>query len=323
MQWAFASTSVNAGQPSSTFTYTYAGSPTRYSLAVDEGGFPAPQFSLPTDVFKPSGWITMAVYADAAWQQGKHILQVTGGASGRATWIEMKNSASNLWKLMVDNTERATFTMLTHDWQYLALQYDMTTSNWTGRVYLNGAAVTNTFTEAGATVESAGSYITYGASIGTRTMYVAQYIVYDDLADAGETPFYVTRIAPNTDTSDDGTWVPTTGAGAQAAVTNNNPFNNATFAIAAAPLSGNNVVTSANNLTTELGIVAGIVSGVTNHTYSSGTNLQAFASVRDSGGSYAVGDTVTPDTADTTYAYSTQPSGFSGSSVVNLKYEIV
>ena len=327
MQWTFSSISTGAGQPSSSFTYTYALSPTRYSLAFDEGGFPAPLFILPTDVFQPSGWITMAVYADATWQQGKHILKVTGGASGRSTWIEMKNSVSNLWKLMVDNVERATFTMLTNDWQYLALKYDMgsaTLNVWSGQVWLNGAFVTNTFT-APRDEETAGSYTTQGSVTGTRAMYVAQYVVYDDLADAGEVPLFVTRIAPNADTSEVGVWVPLGGVAGDPnyPVTNNNPFDNTTYTEEAAPTSGDNVVTEVDNLAVQLGVASNDVLGVTNHTYSSGTALQAFASVGVQG-TYTDGATVTPDASpDTTYAFATRTTGFTGSSVVECKYEIV
>lgn len=324
MQWAFSSTNSAVAQPSNLETYTYAGSPTRYSMTIDEGGFPSGNFTLPTDIFEPSGWIAMAVYSDGAWISGRQTLMVRGGASGRFISIETKSGASNLFRLVVDNTEKATFTVLPNDWQYLALKYDMSTDPWSGRAYLNGVAVTNSFTQA-QPAESAGSYSTYGSTTGIRAMYVAQYIIYDDLADAGEVPLFVTRIAPNADTSEAplGGWVASSG-GDNYVDTAADPFVNTTYTEQATPASADNVVTEVANLVVQLGVTSNDVLGVTNHTYSSGTALQAFASVRDSFGFYANGATVTPDASpDTTYAYATQTTGFTGSSVVECKYEIV
>lgn len=223
--------------------------------------------------------------------------------------------------LYVDNVFKETFTLPLNDWQYVSLQYDFTATLWEGRAYVNGAAATAAYTDS-RSAETTGITLLAGCVGGTRASLFAQIAIYDDTADAGQTPYYCTRVAPDTDTSTVGTWVPT-GADNHSS-TNTDPFSAASYTEEATPSSGDQVVTSLAALNTALGVTAGTVVGCTAHTYSSGTAVQAFAAVRDSGGSYAVGATVTPDTPpDTTYAFATQTAGFTGTSTINFKYEIV
>lgn len=325
MAWEFDNTDPGRGQPSNTFTYTYAGSPARFSWAQDDGGgFLRP----PTAVFSPAGWLTMAVYANGLWQTGRTLMQVLGGASNRNIAITVQNGATETFQLLVDNTFKASFTMTANDWHYVALQYDMSGVTWEGRVFVDGAAATALFTDP-RSAETTGSFSFAGAVNGNLTEYIAQIVVYDSTGDVGEVPRFVTRISPDTDSSDTGTWVPPSGAGAQVAVTANDPFNSATFTEATTPVSGNQVTTTfAASLTTQLGLAPTNIDGVTGHSYSSGTAIQCFAAT-GSAGTFTNGANYTPDLVDTTYGFATAPinpataAAWAAGDTVQLKYEIV
>lgn len=322
MEWQFSSTASAVGQPSNLFTYTYPGSPARFSWAQDDVLFNS-NVELPTAVFLPTGWITLAYYVDGSYSDGRYLIQVLA-ASTRHISIRMDDDSAESFELFVDNVFKEAFVMAANNWQYVALKYDMSGATWSGQVFVNGVAATAAYTDAGVAAPL-GGYRLSGIGAGVRTMYIAQFIIYDSLLDAGEVPLYVTRIAPNADTAEipPGGWSPSVGL-TDFGVTNNDPFDSSTYTEQAAPNSGDNMVTEVNNLAVQLGVVAGSVIGVTNHTYSSGTALQAFASVRDSGGVYADGATITPDASpDTTYAFATGTVGFTGASVVECKYEIV
>jgi hypothetical protein len=321
MDWQMTS-AITSYVPDNAFTYTYGGSPGRYSLKVNSGA----DFFLPVQSFTPSGWLTAAIYNDSAsWTQNTFFLEVIAGGNGRYIAIYMSNGASSTFALYVDNVLKATFSVPIGNWHYWALQYDMSADPWSGRVFVDGIAVTATFTDA-QTAQTTGSYHCEGFSTNSSfptagTSYFAQFIVYDDVADAGQTPYYCTRVAPNSDDSTVGTWVPSAGA-TNIGVTNNDPLDPSTYTQEAIPASGDNVVTEVNNLSTQLGITPGVVLAATNHTYSSGTAVQAFASVRDSGGVYVDGAIFTPDTSDTTYGYATTTAGLTGASTIDCKYEI-
>jgi len=316
MGWDWGSTSTGQGQPVSSPVYTYPGSPTRYSWSQDDGGFNT--FAIPNQVWVNRGWVAIAILNTSNLNFAR-LINVVGSSSNRNIYLQCNGgSAINLY---VDNVFKEQFSVTIGDWNYIALQYDMSTATWEGRAWVNGAAATANYTDPRSPETGAGQIYFSGVSGGTRSSYYAQIAVYDDPADAGQTPYYCTRIAPDTDTSVVGTWTPT--AADNHSSTNSDPFNPSSYTEEATPSSGDQVTTSVAALNTALGITAGTVVGCTNHTYSSGTNLQAFAAVRDSGGAYGVGDTVTPDTSDTTYAFATQTAGFTGTSTVNFKYEIV
>ena len=308
--------------PSTTFTYTYAGSPTRYSITIDDG-FLANYLTIPTAATAVTGWVAIPFYIDGSYSQNINLLSIEGGTGARRVYIYMNNAGAETFNLYVDNVFKETFVMPANNWNYLALKYDMSGTTWSGQVFLDGAPITAAYTDGGATAETSTETTLGGIAGGTRNTYIGQIIIYDDLADAGEVPIFCTRIAPNADTSETGTWVPSAGA-TNFGVTNNDPFDSTTYTEEATPSSGDDVVTEVNNLAVQLGVVSGSVIGVTNHTYSSGTAIDAFASVRDSGGVFVDGATVTPDASpDTTYAFATATVGLTGASVIECKYEIV
>ncbi len=315
--------------PDNAFTYTYAGSPARWSFKVNSGA----DFYLPVQSFTPSGWLTMAAYNDSPnWTQNTFFLQVIGGNS-RYISIYMNNAASSTFALYVDNVLKATFSVPIGNWHYWALQYDMSASPWSGRVFVDGVAVTATFTDV-QTAQTTGSYHSEGFSGNSSfptagTTYFAQFIVYDDLADAGETPLFVTRIAPDADSSTVGTWTPTGGPVTNFGATNSDPFDPTTYTEETTPNSGDNVVTSfVGDIATQLGVSPTSVLGVTTHAYASGTAIDSFAAA-GAAGAFFNGDNFTPDLADTTYGYATAPlnpstvAAWVGTDTVQTKFEIV
>ncbi len=321
MDWQMTS-GLGSYVPDNAFTYTYAGSPGRYSLKVNGGA----DFFLPVQSFSTSGWITMAAYNDApSWQQNTFFLQVFGG-NGRYIAVYMSSAASNTFALYVDSTLKATFSLPIGNWYYWALQYDMSASPWSGRVFVDGVAVTAAFTDV-QVAQTTGSYHCEGFSGGSTT-YFAQYIVYDDVADAGEVPKFVTRINPDTDSSEVGTWTPSAGA-TNVGVTAIDPFDPATYTEDATPVSGENVVTTfAADIATQLGLSPTSIDGVTTHAYASGTAIDSFAAA-GAAGAFFNGDNFTPDLADTTYGYATAPlnpstvAAWVGTDTVQTKFEIV
>ena len=175
MGWDAEDTSTSYGEPSTAITYTYTGSPTRYSWRQDDYAF-GQQIRIPTGCSGPEGWIAAPVYVSGTYTQGRSVIQVVGASSGRYISIQMKTSATDTFALYVDNTEKATFTMTANDWHYVALQYSMTGSTWSGRVYVDGTAATAEFTDSQSAETAASTYI-HGFGAGDKTTYWGQITI--------------------------------------------------------------------------------------------------------------------------------------------------
>jgi hypothetical protein len=327
MGWDFLDTSTAAGQYDSTTVYTYAGSPTRYSWAIDDHAFDK-IMTLPTEAWVSAGWLCAPFYA-AGTLNNEIIFEVKGGSSGNRIYV--KHTTGGTGELYVDNTFKANFAGLTaNNWHFLALQYDMSSDPWSGRVYLNGAAVTTAQTDARA-AETAGSYSLYGFTNGTRATYWGGIIVYNSTGDAGQNPRFVTRILPNADAGTTvGTWTPSSGSD-DFAMTNASGatgFDNATFTQETTPSSADQCVTEVSNVATQLGIVPPAIDGITGHTYSSGTGITVNAGV-GSTTTFTAGGNVVPDSADTTYGFGTAPvdptggGAWSSGTTVRFRYKVV
>ena len=299
-------------------TYTYPAFPgTKYSW--ETGAFRWLEY--PIQATEITGSVAVAIKALGNWYSNVNGWLIGfGTGSGRNIYCYCSNVALGTISCFVDNVLAGTFAATAGDWHYISITYDVSTVNWTASFWKDGVQVaTGTSTEVAETV------VRYrNGSFGNGSGLAAQIIVYDSATSAADaaTPLFVTRLPPNADSSTVGTWVPSAGA-TNIGVTNNNPFDNTTYTREAAPASGDNVVTEVNNLVAQLGLTAGSVLGATNHTYSVGTALQAFASCRDSGGVYADGTTITPDASDTTYCFATATAGLTGTSTIDCKYEIV
>ncbi len=329
MGWDFRLTSSSNGQPDSTTVYTYANSPTRYSWAQDDAIFNN-YFTLPIVAWVPAGWLCAPFYAAGALNDSI-MLEVKGGSSGKRIYVEARQTGTG--KLYVDDTWKANFAGLTsNNWHFLALQYDMSSGNWSGQVYLDGVAVTSAYTEP-EPAETSGNYILHGFTSGIRATYWGGIIVYNSTGDSGEVPRFVTRVAPNADGTGVGgtvgTWNPSSGAGnPDFSVTNTDPFTNSSFTQESSPSSSDQCVTEVTNMATQLGITPSAIDGITGHTYSSGTGVTV-QSGTGSGASYTSGDNAVPNSGDTTYCFSTAPvdptggGAWSSATTVRFRYKVV
>ena len=267
----------------------------------------------------------MPVYASGSYDQGNYLMKIIA-ADGFATSIYMKNAGSNTFALYVRNTEKATWSMSLNDWQYVALQYSITGSTWSGRVYVNGTAVTSEFTHAGAASASA-QLAVKGVASSTRSTYLGQIVTFDSKADAGHTPRYCTRIEPTVDAASDvGVWTPNVGTHDFAVLSGS--FDAYTFTENSGSTIGDNCRVEAQNLATQLGVSPTSIDGITVHAWATGSGQNGFAAISDNNSNYDNGSTITPDTSDPTYAFSTAPdkpsdaTGWSATSSVYFKYEV-
>lgn len=318
---------VAGGAVSTTQTYSYVGSPTRRSMSQDDPLFNE-LFRVPTPAFSPQGWVSTAVYFDSATAlSGKTILSVLGGSSNRSIYIRLDNAATNTAQLYVDNTPKQTFTLLGDRWNYIALQYDMSAISWTGRVFVDGVAVTSTQTDS-RSAETTGGIFLGGITDGFFTYY-AQVIVYDDTADSGETPYFVTRVDPMADTST------TPGVGWTSTAADNHsalesPFDSTSYVNNDPTAGGNDVIVSTTNLATQLGTVPTTVAAVTVHTWATGSGVTGRTELSDDNATYTAGNTITPS-VNATYSYvtdTTLPSSggltpWTSASDIYYKYEVI
>jgi len=310
---------------SSAITWTYGGSPTRYAMTCSSYR----RLIAPASVFIPEGWLAMPVYCATDWYtsitngslfdivmgSGKRIYGYCSGIAGPVGTISC----------YIDTTLIGTFTLTTNTWYYLAVKYKVSVNDWSADVYINGVITAATGISVGEGAETVGTY-GFGGFSTSALAHVGQMIVYDWAGSGQKDAIYCTRLAPNADTSETGTWAPSAGA-TNFGVTAVDPFTDTTYTEETTPTSGDDVVTEvqAASLATQTGIAGGpgSVLGTTNHTYSSGAGFQANAAVKDSAGAYATGANVSPAAGTTSYAFGTQTTGITGTSVINFKYEVV
>lgn len=319
-EMGFGVSSLTSILSDSAITYTYAGSPTRYSLRIQYYNY----IILPLPVFSLQGWVSAAYYNTGAHLDGTYPIKVTAG-NGKYIAVYMASAASNTFHLLVDNVFISAFTMSLNAWNVLALQYDMAdvSGDWTGDVFLNGVSVASGLNYGG--VQTTGNILLAGFSTGTQSTYLGQIILYDSLSDlGGDNQKFVTRCAPSADDAGQTSagWVPTGGPPTNFGASGGDPLNLATYSLEATPVSGDAVVTSVD-LSTALGITAGIVSACTGHTYSSGTAFQGQSHVGINGAAYSAGNIVSPVSTDQSYSYSTVTAALTGTSLIDCKYEIV
>jgi hypothetical protein len=314
--------------------YSYTGSPTRYGWILD--GY---QFFVGEGYLEPppaavsgmaSGWIATPWKSavSTGYTSGRTMIKVTG-ASGEV--IEIRTTTTGAMGLYVSNTfvetsPAADFT----DWRYVSLRWDMsgadTAGSWSGQIFVDGSAVTalNTVVDAADTAVS--MRIGPGPSRSRAASppgdaYCSQIIVWDSLADAGETAYYVTRAEPTADGTNVGTWTPSTGSDDFAVV--DSPFDAATYTQDASPSASDRCEVVTSSIATALGTTPGEVAGVTAHTYSEGETVTARAVVSVSGGSEANGSSTSISAGATTYAYATDTATYVSSDTIDVIYEVV
>jgi len=325
--WDFSSTAASnvtsyptGGLPAGVPEFTYAGSPTRYTINLKSSS----TARSPLNIGAPQGWICGHFYLNSAGGFSNYqALTVLATSNGRATYV-VANGPDTL-KLYVDHVFKeqtvATFPPLT--WHNIALKYDMSTTTWSGQLFMNGVAVTAAYTDPG--VAQTSSYFRISGLLNSSLItggYWAGLVHYDDLADAGELSRHVTRVSPTADVSEVGTWSPASGGTTQTTELAS-PLNTATTVTEPTPASGENVVLNVNNLATQLGITPNIY-GVSAHAYADGVGISVEAAVGE-GVTYTTGSSVVAGSA--TYATATAPNkpaggAWAATDTVLLKFEV-
>lgn len=300
--FTFSSTTPGNAAPTSVAgeVYSYIGSPTRYSMKLTANV----TWSMPSSAGAGvnAGWVAIPFkLATPGSLNVRTMLRVEGG-SGRSTYVVM--GASGALSLYVDSVFKATTAPYGWlEWRYVALKFDMSTTTFSGQLYVDEVAATADFTDPAAGSETSVTINGQSAS-QSLTWCLGQCILYDSLADAGELSRYVTRVEPNADGVATGTWTPSTGATQFGVVAS--PLNVTTYTENLAPIAGDKVgvVTDGGgaNLASALGITPPSIDSVMVHTYSAGQSLTAFARVGDGTGTQA-GANVLVDAVNTTYAW--------------------
>jgi hypothetical protein len=310
--------------------YTYIGSPTRYGWIMDgyqtfvgEGYLEPPAAAVSG---MGSGWIATPWKSavSTGYTADRTLIKVTG-ASGEV--IEIRTTSTGAMQLYVSNTFKETSSAADFTtWRYVALRWDMsgadTAGSWSGRIYVDGSAVTALNTEVDAADTAASMRIGPGpARNNTPDAYCSQVIVWDSLADSGEVAAFATRIEPTADGTNVGTWTPSTGSDDFAVV--DSPFDAATFTQDAAPSASDRVEVVTSTIATGLGITPGSIAGVTAHTYSEGQALTARAIVSVSGGAEAAGSDTAISASATSYAFATDTAAYTSTDTIDVIYEVV
>ena len=323
--WDFSSTSTgNANMSASGGSdpeLTYAGSPTRYTLNLKSSTWARS----PLAIGAPQGWLAGHIFVNdaAGWSNNRQILIVYGTSNNRA--VRVDTITGGTLKLYVDNAfkEQTVSVFSPLGWHHIAIKYDMSTTTWTGQLYVNGVAETSEWSDTGVAQTSTYFQIA-GANQTTlaNSTFWSGLVHHNSTSDAGETARYVTRVSPTADVSESGSWSPASGGTAQSTALAS-PLDTGTVVTEPSAASGENVVVNVNNLGTQLGITPNIY-GITAHAYCDGSGISVEAAVGESG-TYTTGSSVAAGTA--TYAQATAPTNPNGGSwmsgdTVLLKFEV-
>ena len=295
--------------------YSYTGSPSRYSLRLDENQ----SVTMPTEVCGLSGWLACPFKMDNVSTLGG-LSPTTGqlwvGEGAVGTFLQMASSGGEVVnsaiKLYVAGNYKATSATVfawNAVWNYVALKFDCTANPWTASVWVNGVEEITVQSQAQAAATSLVARVKSGSRFD-RDWKVGQVIIYDNVADAGQTARFCTRIEPTADLSEVGTWTQSVGTDNFAVV--EGPVDVSTYTTEATAASGENFVCTSGVLSTILGITPTAIDGVTAHDWSTGAGITVFASVGESTGpTYTDGAAVTP-LVSTTYGFATAPTNPAG-----------
>jgi len=328
MGFEFSSTSTGLFAPTTAEQYKPTGAPTKYSMAMDMQDWV--QLPLAATAGMDQGVVSGAFkVASASWYAEK-VFYVRGTLG---TPVEVR-MASGALALYIDGNWKATSPVYNFtDWRFVALHFDFRADPWKIKVTVDGAVAIAEYSQADDSwhdiaADTLGAARMYGCAWGTLPWYSGQIIVQDEYADVAS-PRYVTRISPDADTSETGTWTPTT-AGSNFGSTGVDPFDAATYTEEGTPSAGDDVITSyASDLTTLLGGIPGSVDLVTVHSYSTGAANTARAEVGDAGGATTTVGTTTLIGSGTTYAYASatvapgDSAAWDGTDTPKCKYEVV
>jgi len=289
--WAFSSTAAGNVAPSASGgvdpEFTYAGSPTRYTMSLRASS----TARTPLDLGAPQGWICSHFYLNSAGGFSNYqILSAIATSNGRAVYVLAQGP--DTLKLYVDNffKEQTAATFPPQTWHSIALKYDMSGATWSGQLFMNGVAVTAAYTNPGVAQTSCYFRISGLQNSGTINGFWSGLVHYDSLADAGELSRYVTRISPDQDVNQQGTWAPAVNQNVELA----SPLNIATTVNNATPAANDQVTTglAGGTLAAQLGISPTIY-GITTHGYATGTLSSIEAGIGSSpGAAYTYGNPI-------------------------------
>lgn len=326
--------------------YTYSGSLTRYSaqhLSSNTNGIMRPP-DVAVANWQPGsggtelqGWVAVPFkrYNATVPSGNIDIIDVrVEASSGQSSNAEVRTqSGTGVLRLYLGGGtfQGSTGVLNFSTWQYVALKFNMPDGGpHTAELWVDGVQeVTGSVSRT--TVADTIYVIFGGAGTSSNPWTFGQIIYYDDATDAGQTPYYVTRVSPNADGTDVGTWNPTSGSD-HASVTD--PFNASTYTQEASPSPGDLVEVLINaggaDIGTQLGVTPTSVQNVTLHTYSTGQLITARAELRDSAGSASTtpGPTTSIDPTSTTYTLvsADAPAGggsWTGASQPAYVYEVI
>jgi hypothetical protein len=310
--------------------YSYAGSPTRYALSMRASRV----LTLPAAAFPSTakGWVAVPVKNEggaALLNTTNDIVVVKGGISGNRIAAQAGGDGKSLLLFVDSQFKESTVPYDWDDWKYVALQFDMSVSPWSGRIYVDGVAATSLQTDVRA-AEVGGSIALEGVAQAGLQGLVGQVIVYDDTTDSGEVPRYVTRVEPNANGSNLGTWTPSVGVDDFAVL--DTPLDKTTYTQNTVPAPTNRVEVlttgGGSDLDTALGTTTTAIDSVMVHGYSTGQSTTVRTLVGDGTASETAGASavLTPGTITyTPVVANTKPSGgsWAGTDAPEFIFEVV
>jgi len=168
---------------SATRTYTYPGSPARRSLNIYRDTIVA----APAGSVAAEGWVGVAFYCDDtfdSWYRSRHIISVED-ENGKAISVYCATDNTQTISLFVGDTPdpSGSYVVSPNDWHYIALQYSMTSSTWSGRWYLDGVAMGSLTTDASedpATEDQLKLSIAGMSNAGRLGTWYGQIVTWDD-----------------------------------------------------------------------------------------------------------------------------------------------
>ena len=334
MGFDLTATSTGEINPTTTYTYTYPGSPTRYSLGIERGDY----LLTPTPVWIDAGWVCIPIYTEDQWaaSTANHLVSVQG--NNQQVSVYCSNSTTGELSLRFTGGGTSTFiisgTYSVNDWHYIALKYDTSITSPTAEVWINGVQQLAATASWSGTANTSGRYRSGGFSnlLTPPAAVIGQIVIYDTGSLASGNPYdpiYCTRVNPTIDETGVGTFTPSTGVNNYAVL--DAPFDSSIYTENTASNIGDRVVCQASGASgfySQLGTTPNDFRGITAHAWASGSGQDGFVGISDNNSTYDAGNPITPDINDPTYAYVTaadRPSDsaqWSTSSLLYVKYEV-
>ncbi len=295
--------STTANRPNTTFNFAPEGANVTGSvMEIYNAGH---YVNIPNGIAPPEGAVCVAERIPSNQTYGNNAFKILVFNPNGSIYTYAP-ATSPMVRLYVDNVFKATGAVLDiYKWNFWTLKYSCTGSTWHASVSLNGEEYISEQTDP-EVAQSSGQTVRFygGANANGSFGAIANIIVYDAYADDSEKVRYVTRLDPNVDTSETGTWAPDSGTDNFARL--GSGFNPSTYTQESSPTVGDEVITSfSGNIAASVGVTPTAVKAVTVHAMSTGLNNVTRAEVGDQGGSGTTTGADTTNGNDTTYQYAT------------------